>query len=175
MDKSFIIDDINKINLYEEKDSNINFNKNNLSEQSIFNINNEDISIDENELPELLTSNEVKRNGIKNNHKCDYFNPEEDEKQKKESIKVLEEVNEKLKIINKIKIDRDYFYKKMNYNYLYMISQNIFIRNIITFKFNSEITFYALDLQFCKYDLFIDKTFANTIDWVNYIEKYYDK
>jgi hypothetical protein len=101
----------------------------------------------------------------------DDFTPDEDEK----SIDILEEVNEKLKTINKIKIDRDYFYKMMNYNYLDKTSQNIFIRNIITFKFNNEITFYALDLQFCIYDLFIDKTFSNTLSWINYIEENFEK
>jgi hypothetical protein len=128
-----------------------------------------DISNDE------LDTNEILNEELKEENFEDDFTPDEIDDNNINYNNLLTEVANKLEVIDKKKINIDEFYEKINFNYLEIISQKIFIRNLISFKFNFEITFYALDLQFCIYDLFIDKTFANTIDWVNYIEKYYYK
>jgi hypothetical protein len=155
MDESFIIDDINKLNI------------NNLL------IKDEDLKND----PELSASNDADNEGITNYRYINNLNPElcdEEFSSDEEDIK-KEIVSNENKKLEKIKIDKDIFYKKMNYNYEQIISQGLLIRNIITFKYNSVLIFYALDLQFTIYDLYLDLTFGNTIAWINYIETNFEK
>jgi hypothetical protein len=123
------------------------------------------------ELEKIIISNDnLLDDNLKNETFDDDFTPEEEI--------IIDTKNILLEVANKLdkrKIDINEFYKKMNINYLEIISQNIFVRNTITFQFTKDIIFQAVDLQYGIYDLYIDLIFSSTISWINYIEINYSR
>jgi hypothetical protein len=100
----------------------------------------------------------------------DCFTPDEEEEKtiSNENIIISKE-------IIKQKINIDEFYSTINKNHFNLKSQNIYIRNYTSYRFNKIITFIAADIITGIYDLFTGNLFRTTIDWVNFIEYIFDK
>jgi hypothetical protein len=137
------------------------FNKNNFEEYEIKEIENNIIMINKLESNDIIIS-------------PDPFTPDEEEQEINNTF-ILEQVKNKLEIIEKNKIDINDFYKKIEFYKSEVILQNLYVRNYVSYKFTPEIIFYAVDFKLGIYDLYMNLTFINTIHWINYIEKSFER